>query len=91
MVIAYAMMLIMSVMAVIIWFVGRDHRASLRRAHGPLNIGLSYYSRAARILRLLTEDWPRRDAGRGISRTSVAPAIRASPTAGRPPHRPFGE
>lgn len=54
----YAMFLVLGVMAVMVWFAGVILGKTPEGLHGPLNLGLSYYARAAAYFALVTEDWP---------------------------------
>ncbi len=58
MVIAYVMQLIVGVMDIIVWIMAVITGKTSESLHGPLNMGLSYYARAATYIALVTEDWP---------------------------------
>lgn len=88
MVIAYVMQIIMSVMGVVIWIMAVITGKTSEGLHGPLNMGLSYYTRAAAYFALVTEDWPA--VTQDPQPTSVAPAMPPPPPPA-PAASPFGE
>jgi hypothetical protein len=98
MIIGYAMSLVIAVMDVVVWIVAVITGRTSEGLHGPLNLGLSYYIRAAAYFALITEDWPAitqdpETAGLGGSSSmrAAAPPPPPPPPPPAPAPSPFGE
>ncbi len=95
MIIAYVMLLIITVMDVVVWIMGVITGKTSEGLHGPLNMGLSYYARAAAYFALVTEDWPAITQEPGDSPSPAAYSEASAPPPPPPPApaspSPFGE
>jgi hypothetical protein len=97
MIIAYVMQIIVSVMDIVVWIMAVITGKTSEGLHGPLNLGLSYYARAASYFSLVTEDWPAVTQDPALTAGSASGSISASAPPPPPPPpapaaaSPFGE